>query len=187
RRLDAEEIRDAMLAVSGELDRKMDGPGFLELATPRRSLYLMSARTGAKTSDFAPLFDGANCGAIVERRASSTVAPQSLFLMNDPWVEDLSNRIAVRFLSDARETDLDQRLGRLYRRLLSRPPTKEELEIARRFLEAASKELVAVDHDKRPDKRPDKQPDKPADKQSIEAWARLCHLLLCTNEFVYVD
>lgn len=175
RRLDAEEIRDAMLAVSYELDRKTDGPGFLELANPRRSLYLMSARTGAKTSDFAPLFDGANCGAIVERRASSTVAPQALFLMNDPWVEDLANRIAVRLLSDVRDPDLAQRIGRLYQRVLSRAPTAEELEIAHRFLDDASKEQVAAG------------PEKRIDKQSVEAWARLCHLLLCTNEFVYVD
>src|SRR6185295_6191955 len=57
RRLEAEAIRDSLLAVAGRLDPTPGGPGFQEAATPRRSLYLMAVRTGAKTAEFGPLFD----------------------------------------------------------------------------------------------------------------------------------
>ena len=76
--------------------RRLRGPAFTDVATPRRSLYLMSVRTGAKAADFGPLFDGPDCSAIVERRKQSTVAPQALFLMNDPFVLDLAAALAER-------------------------------------------------------------------------------------------
>ena len=60
RRLEAEAIRDSLLAVAGRLDATRGGPAFTDLAVPRRTLYLMSARTGANTSDFGRLFDRAD-------------------------------------------------------------------------------------------------------------------------------
>lgn len=58
RRLEAEAIRDSLLSVSGLLDATPGGPGFLDVAVPRRTPYLMSVRTGSKTADFNSLFDG---------------------------------------------------------------------------------------------------------------------------------
>ncbi|HEV3343823.1 MAG TPA: DUF1553 domain-containing protein, partial [Pirellulales bacterium] len=160
RRLEAEEIRDSLLAVANRLDSAAGGPGFLELATPRRSLYLMSVRTGAKTADFGPLFDGPDCGAVVERRNQSTVAPQALFLMNDPFVLDLAAALAERIVREVSEEDDSRRIERLYQIVLGRSPTATEVEIGRRLL---------------------------ADSVGTDGWTRYCHVLLCTNEFVYVD
>src|ERR1700719_4134441 len=90
RRLEAEALRDSLLAVAGRLDSTPGGPGFQDVVMPRRSLYLMSVRTGAKSAEFGPLFDAPDCSAIVERRTESIVAPQALFLMNDPLVTELA-------------------------------------------------------------------------------------------------
>ncbi len=158
-RLEAEAIRDAMLAVSGRLDTTPGGPAFIDLATPRRSLYIMATRTGAKTADFGPLFDGANCAAIVEARKTSTVAPQALFLLNDPFVLDLAESLADRIATDRPEGDARARLERLHELLFGRAPTDVEAAIAERFLADSGK----------------------------DGWSRLCHLLLCSNEFIHVD
>ncbi|HEY3789147.1 MAG TPA: DUF1553 domain-containing protein, partial [Urbifossiella sp.] len=90
RRLDAEAIRDSLLAVSGQLDLARGGPAFTDLAVPRRTLYLMSARTGANTSDFGRLFDRADPSLIVAQRGQSIVAPQALFFLNDPFVSGIA-------------------------------------------------------------------------------------------------
>jgi len=160
RRLEAEAIRDACLAVSGRLDLTAGGPAFTDVTTPRRSLYLMAARTGAKTSGFGALFDAADCCSIVEARKESTVAPQALFLLNDPFVIDLAEALAARIARDRPEGDLHGRLERLHELLFGRRPTAEEMAIAEQFL---------------------------TDSASGEGWPRLCHLLLCTNEFIHVD
>ena len=158
-RLEAEAIRDACLAVSGRLETTPGGPAFSELMTPRRSLYLMATRTGAKTTGFGALFDGADCGAIVEARKASTVAPQALFLLNDPFILDLADALAARVALERPEGDVQSRLERLHSLLFGRLPTDEERTLAGQFL---------------------------ADSGS-DGWARLCHLLLCSNEFIHVD
>ena len=84
RRLEAEAIRDSLLAVSGQLDRTMGGPAVRDFANTRRTLYLMTIRSDR--SSFGPLFDAADSTAIVDKRTVSTVAPQALFLLNNPFV-----------------------------------------------------------------------------------------------------
>ncbi|MBY0460477.1 MAG: PSD1 and planctomycete cytochrome C domain-containing protein, partial [Gemmataceae bacterium] len=84
RRLEAEAIRDAMLAVTGRLDLKPLGPATHDLGVPNRSLYVQTARWDR--SNFATLFDAANPDAAVEKRDVSTVAPQALFLLNHEFV-----------------------------------------------------------------------------------------------------
>ena len=159
RRLEAEEIRDACLAVSGRLDPTAGGPAFTDIVTPRRSLYLLAARTGAKTADFGALFDAADCGAIVEARKESTVAPQALFLLNDPFVLDLAEALAARIATEQPGEDFRGRLERLHELLFGRPPGVEEVALAGEFLA----------------------------ESGSEGWARLCHVLLCSNEFIHVD
>ena len=158
-RLEAEAIRDACLAVSGRLETTPGGPAFSELMTPRRSLYLMATRTGAKTTGFGALFDGADCGAIVEARKVSTVAPQALFLLNDPFILDLADALAARVALDRPEGDFQSRLERLHALLFGRLPTDEERTLAGQFLA----------------------------ESGSDGWDRLCHLLLCSNEFIHVD
>jgi hypothetical protein len=159
RRLEAEAIRDSLLTVAGRLDSTLSGPGFQEDAIPRRSLYQMAVRTGAKMADFGPLFDAPDCSGIVERRTESVVAPQALFLMNSPLVTDMAKALAERVYSDVSGGADRQRIERLYQITLGRLPTKAEVEIGLR--------LVA--------------------EQQPSAWTGYCHLILCTNEFVFVD
>lgn len=160
RRLEAEAIRDSLFAAAGRLDATPGGSAFQDAATPRRSLYLMAVRTGAKSAEFAPLFDAPDCSAIVERRTESIVAPQALFLMNDPLVADLATALAERIAREIPHGAARERIGRLYEITLTRPPTPDEVEIGLQFL---------------------------AEPAADDAWARYCHLVLCTNEFMYLD
>ncbi|MCX7423071.1 MAG: DUF1549 domain-containing protein [Planctomycetia bacterium] len=160
RRLEAEAIRDSLLAVSGRLDATPGGPGFLEVAVPRRTLYLMTSRTGAKTADFNSLFDGPDGGGIIERRNPSIVAPQALYLLNDPLLDDVSAALAARVAREVPSGRDDERIARLYELAFGRAPTPTEIGIGRQLV---------------------------ADPAVKEAWARYCRVILCTNEFVYVD
>jgi hypothetical protein len=159
RPLEAEAIRDSLLAVAGRLDATPGGPAFSDLAVPRRTLYLLSARTGANTSDFGRLFDRADPGSIVAQRGQSVVAPQALFFLNDPLVNDLARALAARVAREAPAGN-EARIRRLYALALGRPPTRAELELGG--------QLLAPTGDALP-------------------WERYCHLVLCTNEFVYLD
>jgi hypothetical protein len=158
-RLEAEAIRDQLLAVSGRLDLRAGGPGFLDMTVPRRSLYLMSVRSG-NPGGFGPLFDAADCSAIVEKRSSTTVAPQALFLMNNKFITDLSIAIADRIAREIPAGNDEQRINRLYELVLSRPPTATEAEIGRQFL---------------------------VDQSQAKPWVRYCHIILSTNEVIYVE
>jgi hypothetical protein len=160
RRLEAEAIRDSLLAVSGRLDATPGGPGFLEVTVPRRTLYLMSVRTGSKTADFNSLFDGPDGGGILERRSQSIVAPQSLYLLNDPLLDDVSSALAARIVREVPSGGDEERIARLYELALGREPTRTEIDIGQQLV---------------------------ADSAVETAWARYCRVILCTNEFVYVD
>jgi hypothetical protein len=133
RRLDAEAVRDSLLAVAGRLDPTFGGPAFTDLATPRRTLYLLAARTGANTSDFGRLFDRADPGSIVGQRGQSVVAPQALFFLNDPFVATRAGDLAARIAREAPSSDAD-RIRLLYRLTLGRPPTPAESDLGIRLL-----------------------------------------------------
>src|SRR5262249_23225729 len=142
RRLDAEAIRDAMLAVSGRLDRTLGGDDSGELlfkeaevigaairpnpgqtdhpvypTSPRRSLYLPVVRNAVP--DVFALFDGADPNGITAVRNDTTVASQALFLLNHPFVREQALLFARRLLSlsDA------ERIVTGYRLALGRVPT----------------------------------------------------------------
>jgi hypothetical protein len=155
-RLEAEPLRDAMLAVSGTLDRSMGGPATRTLSTGRRTLYLMTIRSDR--SNYRMLFDAADPTAIADHRIDSTVAPQSLFLMNDPFVLDKAAALATRTLAQPLADDR-ARIDWLYQLLFGRRAKDYEIAVARSALEG----------------------------RSSDAWQQYCQLLLCTNEFTYVD
>ena len=162
-RLEAEPLRDALLAVSGGLDESMGGPAFRDLTTPRRTIYLMTIRSDR--SNYRMLFDAADPTAIVDQRIDSTVAPQALFLMNNPFVLDRARALARRALERQPEADR-ARIDWIYKLLYSRPATQKEVEIG----------LSAV------------RPSQPGSSITIEAaWEQYCQVLLCANEFVYID
>jgi hypothetical protein len=157
RRLEAEAVRDNVLAAAGRLGRKMGGPAVRDFAAPRRTLYLMTIRSDR--SGFRPLFDSADSTALVDSRTVSTVAPQALFLLNNPFILAQTKALARRVLAEAK--DDRARIERAYRLLYARPPLEEEVEIGLDFLGRAGR--------------------------GEAGWEAYCQVLLCANEFIYID
>jgi cytochrome c553 len=157
-RLEAEAIRDNLLAAAGRLDRAMGGKAVRDFHSPRRTLYQMTIRS--EGSGFGPLFDVADSTAPVANRSVSTVAPQALFLLNHPFVMEQKSALARLILAPV-GADNKERIERAYMRLYARPPTGEETRIGLDFLNREG--------------------------SSPQAWEELCEILLCANEFIYVD
>jgi hypothetical protein len=170
RRLEVEAIRDALFAAAGRLDVRPGGPADSDAASSsRRMLYLKSSRTNR--SGLGPLFDAADPAMHVERRTVSTVAPQALFLMNDPGIGDAARRITKRS-EIAAEADPRRRIQMLYKLLVSRSPTAGETHTGFSFFERASADPL------------EQRPDSP---DSGDPWAVYTQALLLSNEFLYVD
>ncbi len=155
RRLEAEAIRDAMLAVAGKLDISSGGPPVTGLSNPRRTLYLASVRSDV--SSYPRLFDGADNTSIVGLRDESTVAPMSLFMLNHPFVRQQAEALGKRLASQA-GTSPEKMVNFAYETLYARRPTPTETQIG----------VLAI-----------------ADGRT-EALVDYCHILLSTNEFVYI-
>ena len=160
RRLEAEAIRDAILAVSGQLDRSQGGPAGDDFTIRRRSLYVQTARW--QRDSYANLFDAANPDSSTEKRVTSTVAPQALLLLNHPWMLDQAGHLAERLIREVPGDDT-RRLELAYELLFGRRPHDDERTIAQSILAEAD----ATDPN--------------------SAWVSLAHVLLCTNEMIYMD
>jgi mono/diheme cytochrome c family protein len=185
RRLDAEEIRDSLLTLGGNLDRSVGGAhpfprvetwNFTQHApfsalyeSDHRSVYLMTPRI--RRHPFLGLFDGADTNVSTARRDATTVPTQSLFLMNDPFVHAQSVRFADRLL--ATTADDPRRLASAFQNALGRPPAAPEQERSARFLadyrHALSSAGVSA-----------------ADRERM-AWAAFARTLFARNEFLFVD
>jgi cytochrome c553 len=159
-RLDAEQLRDALLATSGELDGTAGGPAPRDPGSLRRTLYVMTVRSDR--AGWRTLFDGADPTAIVDVRNQSTVAPQSLWLMNDEFVLARAAALAARVQREA--ADEPARVARLFELLFARAPDADEAAIAHGLLTRAR---AAADE--------------------ATAWEELAHVLVCSNEFFFVD
>lgn len=122
RRLEAENLRDAMLAVSGQLETTMYGPGTLDESMRRRGIYFFLKRS--KLVPFLVAFDGPNALQSIGARQTTTVAPQALILLNNPqartWAAAFARRIEVPYAPA-------ESLRRAYRLALSRDPRPAEL------------------------------------------------------------
>jgi hypothetical protein len=162
RRLEAEAVRDSMLQVAGRLNCGIGGPATPDLNGRRRSLYVQTARQDR--SSFSTLFDAANPEQSVEKRTISTVAPQALFLLNSSFVQAQARSVAQRLKSEI-PVDEPARIERAYRLLYSRPPRPDEKEIGLSFLAGAGS----------------------GGPMTERAWIDYSHVLLCGNEFTYVD
>jgi hypothetical protein len=135
-RLEAESIRDALLAVSGQLQSKMGGKS--EIETPRRSIYLKVQRTNLQP--FLQVFDAPKPFTTLGRRDSTNVPAQSLTLLNSPFVIDQSRRWAGA-LMDGGEDSVESRISRMFAAAFARPPGDDELD-------AATVYLTALGHDR---------------------------------------
>ncbi len=161
-RLEAEPLRDSLLAVAGELDGTLGGAAIRELDNRRRTLYLMTIRSDR--SNYRMLFDAADPVSIVEKRIDSTVAPQALFLLNHPFVQAQVKVLAQRLTKES-PTDDRGKIEWLYQLLYGRPPTAREMEVGLAAVASTSSDASAI----------------------IDAWDQYCQVLLCANEFIYVD
>ncbi|MCC6417301.1 MAG: DUF1553 domain-containing protein [Gemmataceae bacterium] len=180
RRLEGETIRDAMLAVSGRLDRRPFGPpvpvhltdfqqgrgrpqsGPLDGAG-RRSLYLSVRRNFLPALLLA--FDTPAPFSTVGRRTVSNVPAQAWILLNDPFVHQQAGLWARRVLA-APGTSAD-RVERMYLSAFGRPPDAEELRACLEFLDRQPQSIGAA-------------------RNEQAAWADLAHVLFNAKEFIYL-
>ena len=184
RRLEAETIRDAILLVSGSLDRRSGGPSLpfrsrgsvrmgqppllpdnLELADEirfRRTVYLPTLRKSQMAeADVLNLFDFPDPNTVKGSRDVTTVPTQALFLMNSPFLIKQSNAAARALLRDSEHSDTE-RIRSFLLKALGRPASSEDIAQATAFLR-----------------------DTEADLGRDEAWARYCHAVFASNEFLF--
>ncbi|RLS81994.1 MAG: DUF1553 domain-containing protein, partial [Planctomycetota bacterium] len=176
RRLDAEQIRDALLAAAGRLDRTVGGLSIVwagdidanDTAAQsieygyvfddvRRSVYTPAFRN--RRLALFEVFDFADINASTGTRATSTVASQSLFLANDPFVVAACRAVAGRVVAEAGSGEA--RIERAFRLLLARRPSAGEREAATAFLARTDGES--------------------------EAWSVLCQSIVSSPDFRFLD
>jgi hypothetical protein len=174
RRLDAECLRDAILAVSGQLDLTAGGPSIRD-KTPseygyafdmrRRSVYLPVFRNNLP--DIFEVFDFADPNTPTGRRNVSTLPSQALYLMNSPFVMDAA-RVAAEDILERDLPDAD-RLVLAYRRTLGRPPTPAERELGLRYIKSFTAPT-------------------PTDPTTLplQSWSRVYQALFASVDFRYV-
>ena len=131
RPIEAENLRDQILAVSGELDRKQFGPGTLDVSMKRRSIYFFIKRS--RLIPFLLAFDGTNALQSIGARQTTTVAPQALVLMNNPQVVAWCAAFAK---SAETPGDNAKTISTIFERALGRIPTKLEQQDATRYLQS---------------------------------------------------
>ncbi|MDB6175485.1 MAG: hypothetical protein JWL59_4796 [Chthoniobacteraceae bacterium] len=123
RRIEAESIRDELLAVSGGLDLTMEGPGQPPDAR-RRSIYLQIRRTNL--NPFLQVFDAPQPFTTLGRRDSTNVPAQSLTLLNSPFVIGQARAWAQLLVESAPTESVEGRVRRMFEAALARPPSNEE-------------------------------------------------------------
>ena len=186
RRLEGEAIRDAMLAVSGRLDRKMYGPPVPVYLTPfmtgrgrpgsgpldgsgRRSVYISIRRNFLSPMMLA--FDMPQPSAPAGRRTVSNVPAQALIMMNDPLVVAQASVWAKRLLAEPR-LEPKERIDLMYQQAFARGPTEAEQAAALAFLsEQAARHGISADEA----------------SASPQTWGDLCHVMFNVKEFIFVN
>ncbi len=195
RRLEAEAVRDSILAVSGKLNLQMGGRGFFPelsddvLATQskpghnwgksseaelnRRSVYIFVKRT--LMVPMLEAFDYTNTAEPLGVRPVTTVAPQALMLLNDKFVEQQAAAFAERILTEAGD-DRQEQIERVFQLSLGREPLPRERAIARDLIDRQVKR--SLDDEKNAANEKDAK---------LAALKSLCLIVFNLNEFVYID
>ncbi|MEQ1825138.1 MAG: PSD1 and planctomycete cytochrome C domain-containing protein [Pirellula sp.] len=191
RRLDAESLRDAILFATGRIDFAMGGPSFkapissealegLSMKgqaykasatdqTMRRSLYMFNKRS--LMVPFMTTFDICDNTVPTGRRESTVVPTQALAMLNSDWVHEQSRAMATQVV--ARSADPLNRTAAIWKDALGRPPSEREQRAAKAHVWSQLARLQGANVS--------------AEYAEILAWASLCHVLINTNEFIYVD
>ena len=165
-RLESESIRDALLAAGGNLDTTMFGPSVLENSV-RRSVYLR-----VKRSELLPMmtmFDAPEPTQSIGARSVTTVPTQSLVMMNSPFVRQQAEKLFAR-IRPAPDTPLESSIDKGYEIALGRTPTATE----------RSRMLAFIQQQRTAD-------GSEVAKSTKDGLVEFCHVLLCLNEFVYID
>jgi hypothetical protein len=184
RRLEAEAVRDAMLAASGQLDTTMGGSllqvknrGYFfdhtskdltDYTSRRRSLYLPVVRNNVY--DVFQLLDFPDPATSSSDRQATTIAPQALLMLNSELVTQAADVFADRVLREA-STD-EERVQRMYALAYGRRASADEGTAAAKLLAAAETSLASLQRDERERRR--------------QAWSVLCQTMLASSEFIYV-
>ena len=183
RRLDADAIRDSILATAGQLDLRMYGRGVYVYhiektdgggprgpldGNGRRSVYLRIRRNAH--NPFLETFDAPKPTTTRGMRDVTNVPAQALTLLNDSFVIDQANRWAIHLLDSEQESAKLVRL--MYERAFARMPTDEELQATIDYAD----ELAAVHRN---------AANKAAEQQLV--WRDVAHALFCLKEFIYVE
>ncbi|HRX82833.1 MAG TPA: DUF1553 domain-containing protein, partial [Pirellulaceae bacterium] len=184
-RMDAEAIRDSILAVSGALEAGSPGrhpfPAEEKLKFSQgnpfsqiydhnhRSAYLMTPRLNKHP--FLALFDGPDSNKSTEKRGESTVALQALYMMNSPFVEEKAAALATRVTGHS-ELPAEQ-IQFAYELLFARPPIEAEKTEATNYLDGYTSDVVSTGLSESDARR--------------QAWTSLARVLLTSSEFLYID
>ncbi len=198
RRLEAEPIRDSILAVGGTLDLSIGGSllrsgnfGYVtndqsnsneRYDALRRALYMPVIRNDMYS--LFSTFDYTDPSISLESRPSTVVAQQSLFMMNSPMVASQAERLAGRLLADDSRDDGD-RIVEAYEICFARPADPAEVDRALAFVRSIEDRVG-------PGRSVDWPPTGEMDGDPAEidsrhhAWRSLCKVLIASNEFIYV-
>jgi hypothetical protein len=160
RRLEAEGIRDAIFATTGELDSSLGGKSTDDENSPRRALYLFQKRD--RLPVMQRLFDGPTAHESCARRLVSTVSMQPLFLLNSEFMSSRAAALAERVRREAGERRAAQ-IEYVFRLTLGRDPDAEDLQLSEEFFAAL-----------------------PADGEA-DPLAQFCLALFSLNEFAYLE
>ncbi len=169
KRLEAEVIRDAVLATSGQLDDRLYGAGVLNESHRRRSLYFTVKRSQLMPS--MTVFDAPDGTTPVADRPQTTIAPQALLLMNNPQVREASRQFAARLQPVAQSKSLEDAVKLGYLTAVSREPSPDELSNTAEFLRQQATSYSATD------------PNAGLSRSLID----FCQVLFCLNEFIYTE
>jgi mono/diheme cytochrome c family protein len=211
RRLESEIVRDSLLAVSGQLVPSFGGPpvpiesrpdgtvvakqeGIAADARNRRSIYLLARRNYHPT--LLAVFDQPALPTNCTTRTFSAVVSQSLTMLNDEFVREQAERFAHRIIVSAANSPAE-RADTAFRIALGRSPTADELTWACEFLASQTRHDTTFKEPVLPASRlpiPDQQSARlqsAGETHALEAchiaMTRLCHVILNTSEFLYVE
>ena len=172
RRLEAEEVRDAVLLTGGGLDRTSGGMAG-SVDAPRRAIYLPIDR--AALYEMFSTFDYVETAGHIEQRPATTVPNQALFLLNSSLVHEQSRRLAegqgaadVGFPGATAE----ELCSRLFDVIYGRPASMAERAETMTFLQQLDSALSGVADER---------------ERRLQCWATLCRTLLAGNQFLFVD
>jgi hypothetical protein len=185
RRLSAEEIRDAMMFVSGDLDLEMAGPHpfpperewrytqhepfVADYPSRKRSIYLLQQRI--RKNPLLESFDAVDANATTGERPLTTTALQALFMMNSKFIHEQGDKFAVRvgmaFTQESEQIDYAHQLA------FGRRATADELRASNGYIQEAQMHLAEIG--------------TPLDERRRKALGSYLRVLLSSSEFLFVD